>query len=336
MKKNRLPIIIFVVLIGAALYFRFFMHGFSTIGAKDNEFAVKDTASITKIFIAAKNNQTVTLTRQSKGQWLVNGRFTARPDCINTLLYTINMVTVKSVIDPRSWNNVIKTMAAQAAKVEIYEGDERVKVYYVGEETADELGTYMLLSNPETEENFKQPYITYIPGFDGYLTSRFFVKEDDWRDRTIFQYYPYDLKSVSMIYPKADSCFRINILGKNHFSLDNPVTNQKAAALDTIAVKQYLTYFQSVSWEVTAITTHRDSILHSPPFAMLRVEDVKGKITTVKFYHRYANGTEQEKFNVDYIYDPDRLFALINDKDFVVAQYFIFGKILQPAAYFVH
>jgi hypothetical protein len=312
------------------------MHGFSTIGAKDNDFAVKDTASITKIFIAAKNNQTVTLTRQSKGVWLVNNRFVARPDCVNNLLYTINMVTVKTVIDPRSWNTIIKTMAAQASKVEIYEGDSRVKVFYIGGETADELGTYMLLSNPETEENFKQPYVTYIPGFDGYLTTRFFIKEDDWRDRTICQYYPYDLKSVAMFYPQADSCFQINILGKNQFSLDNPLTHQKAARIDTIAVKQYLTYFQSLAWEVTAITSKKDSIINSPPFAILRIEDLKGKVTTVKMFHRLAGNMQQEKYNIDYKYDPDRMFALINDKDFVVMQYFVFGKILQPVTYFLH
>jgi hypothetical protein len=334
MKNNRLYVIVFCLLILAALYFKFFKDGFSTIGNSDRDFAVKDTGSITKIFIATKANSAVTLTRQGKGQWMVNNRFPARNDCINTLLYTINMLAVKNVIDPRSWNTIIKTMAAQACKVEIYEGDKRVKVYYVGQETADELGTYMLLSDPETEENYKQPYVIYIPGFDGYLTTRYFTKEEDWRDRTIFQYYPYDIKSVTVQYPSTDSSFCITIEGKNKFSFDNPVTHKKLAYLDTIAVKQYLTYYQSVSWEVTASTPRRDSIINSPPFAMIKVEDVKGKVTNLKLYHRFATATQQEKYNIDYTYDPDRLFALVNDKDLVVVQYFVFGKMLQPASYF--
>jgi hypothetical protein len=334
MKKNRLTIIVVTLLILVSLYFMFFKSGFNTIMSKDNDFAVKDTGSITKIFIANKNNQTVTLTRVSKGQWMVNNHFIARPDCINTLLYTINMVTLKNVIDPRSWNEIIKNLSADAIKVEIYEGNNKMKVYYVGQETADELGTYMLLSNPETEENYKQPYVTYIPGFDGYLTTRYFIKEEDWRDRTIFQYYPYDLKSVSLVYPGADSSFRITIAGKNQFMLDNPRTNQKAASFDTIAVKQYLTYYQSVSWEVTASVHNRDSIINSPPMAIIRVEDVKGKVTTLKLFHRRASEGQQEKYGIDYKYDPDRLFALINDKDLVLIQYFVFGKILQPVSYF--
>lgn len=334
MKKNRTTIIIIILLAIVSLYFLLFKSGFSTIGEKDNDFAVKDTGSITKIFIANKGNQSVTLTRVAKGQWMVNGRFIARNDCINTLLYTINMVAVKSVIDPRSWNTVIKTLSTVAVKVEIYEGDERVKVYYVGGATADELGTYMLMSNAKTEENFKQPYITYIPGFDGYLTTRYFIKEDDWRDRTIFQYYPYDLKSVSMSYAGADSSFRITINGKNNFSIDNPRTNQKSVAFDTTAVKQYLTYYQSVSWEVTAPGIREDSIIHSAPLAVMQVQDVKGKITTVKLFRRQASANQQEKYGIPYKYDPDRLFALVNDKDFVLVQYFVFGKLMQPASYF--
>jgi hypothetical protein len=336
MKKNRLLRIVFVVLLAASIYFLFFKNGFTTVGKTDHDFAVKDTASITKIFIANKSGQSVTLTRAGKGTWLVNNRFPARSDGINTLLYTINMLELKTVIDPRSWNTVIKTLASKAVKVEIYEGDKRVKVYYVGEETADELGTYMLLSNPETEENYKQPYIIYIPGFDGYLTTRYFIKEDDWRDRTIFQYYPYDLRSVSISYPQADSSFRITIAGRNRFILDNPVTNQAATRLDTLAVKQYLTYYQSVSWEVTAPLQKKDSIISTPPIAIIRVEDVKGKVTTLKLFHRKAAADSQDKYGVDYKYDPDRMFALINDKDFVVVQYYVFGKILQPSTYFMH
>jgi hypothetical protein len=335
MKKNRLTFILVILLILVSLYFLFFKNGFSTIGKNDNDFAVKDTGSITKIFIANKANQTVTLTRQNQGLWLVNNRFPARPDCINTLLYTINMLSVKSVIDPRSWNSVITRLSSQAVKVEIYEGDKRVKVYYVGDETADELGTYMLLANQETEENYKQPYIIYIPGFDGYLTTRYFIKEDDWRNRVIFQYYPYDLKYVSVLYPQPDSSFRINILGKNQFMLDNPETNRKAAHLDTLAVKQYLTYFQSISWEVTAITPKKDSIIKTPPIAVIKVEDVKGKVTTIKLFHRLAAANAKEKYGVEYKYDPDRIFALINDTDFVVVQYFTFGKILEPVTYFL-
>src|SRR6202008_2551708 len=111
---------------------------------------------------------------------------------------------------------------------------------------------------------------------------------------------------VSMMYAGADSSFRVTIAGRNQFMLDNPRTNQKAARFDTLAVKQYLTYYQSISWEVTAPATKEDSIIHSPPLAVMQVEDVKGKVTTVKLFRRWATENQRKKYGIEYKYDPDR------------------------------
>lgn len=335
MKKNRTSLVIIVLLVLASLYFLFFRDAFSTLGQKDNDFAVQDTAAITKIFMADKDNRTVTLTRVKGAGWLVDNKYKVRSDAINTLLYTIKMVAVKNVIDPNGIPNVIKSMASSAIKVEIYEGDKRVKMYYVGGPTADQMGTYMLLANPSSGENAKHPYIMYIPGFDGYLTTRFFVKEDDWRNRVIMQYYPYAMKTVKVTYSQSDSGFVINILGHNRFSLSSSA-NQPVAVFDTVAVKQYLTYYQNVEWEVTVEkVTNKDSILNSPPVAVIHVTDTAGKVTEVKLFNKKAPPDVVAKYGRAYKYDPDQMFALVNGKDFVIVQYFIFGKMLENIGYFL-
>jgi hypothetical protein len=48
-----------------------------------------------------------------------------------------------------------------------------VKQYYVGHATQDNTGTYMLLTNPETDKNYEDPFVTHIPGFDGFLSTRY-------------------------------------------------------------------------------------------------------------------------------------------------------------------
>jgi len=335
MKKNRTSLILTIVLVVIAVYFLFFKDSFSTLGQKDNDFAVSDTAAITKIFMADKNNRSVTLTRVGVGQWMVNNKYKVRSDAINTLLFTIKMVSVKDVIDPRGVQNVINSLSSGAIKVEIYQGDKRVKLYYVGGPTAEQTGTFMLLANPNSGENFRQPYITYIPGFEGYLTTRYFLPEDNWRDRTIYQYYPYALRSVNVTYPQSDSGFQINVMGRNRFSLNNSA-GQTVAAFDTIAVKQYITYYQSVSWEVTAESRKRDSILNALPIAVITVKDTTGKTTEVKLFNKKASGDAVSKYGKDYKYDPDQMYALVNGKDFVLVQYFIFGKMLQKFTYFTH
>jgi hypothetical protein len=336
MKKNRSSLIITLVLVFVSLYFLFFRNGFSTLNQKDNEFAVLDTAAITKIFMADKDSRTVTLTRVKGAEWKVNSKYDVRSDAINTLLYTMKLLAVKNIIDPRGVPEVIKGLASGGIKVEIYEGDSRVKVYYVGGPTADQEGTFMLLANPRNEEPVKQPYIVYIPGFDGYLTTRYFIREDDWRNRTVFQYYPYAMKMVKMVYPQSDSGFQINILGKNRFSIENPTLHTPVPQFDTVALKQYLTYYQSVSWETTVDmkADKKDSIIHSTPIAVIDVVDTANKSSEIRLFNKAANDKQREKYGTDYKYDPDQMFALVNGQDFVMVQYFIFGKMFQPISYF--
>jgi hypothetical protein len=67
-------------------------------------------------------------------------------------------------------------MAAKSTKIEIYSKGEKVKQYYVGHATQDNTGTYMLLTNPETDKNYEEPFITHIPGFEGFLSTRYLTE----------------------------------------------------------------------------------------------------------------------------------------------------------------
>jgi hypothetical protein len=64
-------------------------------------------------------------------------------------------------------------MASKSTKIEIYSKGEKVKQYYVGHATQDNTGTYMLLTNTETDENYEEPFVTHIPGFEGFIYSLF-------------------------------------------------------------------------------------------------------------------------------------------------------------------
>jgi len=340
MKKNRGTVIAVIILLLISVYFLFFKNSFSTLGLKDNEFAVTDTAAITKIVMADMQGKQVVLTRIKGGEWRVDNKFGVRSDAINTLLYTIKMVTVKTPIDPHIWDHIIKGLATNSTKVDIYmgaKGDQKVKSYFVGDQTNDHMGTYMLQVNPSNDENLKQPYITYIPGFDGFLSTRYFVSEDGWRDRTIFRYYPNEIKSVTLVYPSAeDHSFTIKAIAKNRYTVENPATHQTLAGFDTMAVRQYLTYYQFVSWEAVSTLDKKDSILGSTPMCIMDVKDTLNESTNIRLYNRKAPENAIAKYGKDYKYDPDRLYALVNGKDFVMIQYFVFGKLLQDPSYFVH
>jgi hypothetical protein len=336
MKKNKVAIIVLVLLLIASVWF-FLNNKKGTIKETLRDFAVADTASITKIFLADKENNSVTL-EKANGIWKVNGRYNARPDAIQTLLETIKRVDIKEPVGKSAQDNVIKRLAAKAVRCEIFQNGVLTKAYYVGTETADQTGTYMILMDLETMQSSAKPFVTYIPGFEGYLTTRYFTKERDWRDRTVFQYIPTDIKSVKLEVPdKADMGYELIINGNNDYVLKMS-TGKVLSGIDSMAVKQYLSYFQQINFESLdlAMTDKQiDSTLLAKPINVLTVVNQKGVKNEVKFFLRKPS---KESFDVDgklVQFDQERMNALLDGKDLVMVQYYVFGKLMPPADYFL-
>src|SRR5690606_23058413 len=147
MKINRYLLLLLVVLvIGVAYYL--FTSGTGTIKTELRNFAVEDTASIDKIFLADKLGKASTLERVGTGKWKLNGKYTARHDAVNNLLATINSMTVKSPVAKSMEENVLKDLAGPAQKkVEVYSNGRLTRTFYVGLETMDKMGTFMMLEN---------------------------------------------------------------------------------------------------------------------------------------------------------------------------------------------
>jgi hypothetical protein len=109
-------------------------------------------------------------------------------------------------------------------------------------------------------------------------------------------------------------------------------------AFDTTNVRQYLSYFIRLGFlEFANDYEKKDSVLASTPAHIITVQDASGKKNSVRFFHKPGG----HKYVPDSLrtdapdHDVDNMFALINDgKDFVVVQYFVFGKVLQTPEYF--
>ena len=199
MKKTSLLIIVILsILAGISIYLFKTKNGKTTLDKEASNFKYKDTAQVDKIFIADKDGKSLMLERL-KGTWTVNNTYKARPDIMETLLKTIATVEVKSPVSKLSKENVIKVMASKSIKVEIYSKGNKVKQFYVGHTTQDHLGTYMLLTNIETDENYSEPFVTHIPGFEGFLNTRFITDELDWRDRLVMNIRPPKIKFINCL-----------------------------------------------------------------------------------------------------------------------------------------
>jgi hypothetical protein len=336
-KKSTIIILsVLTVLSGIALYIFKFENKSSTIDTEARNFKYKDTAAITKIFIADKEGDQSTLVRTKKG-WIVNDKYSCRPDAILNLLEVIRNVEVKMPVHKNARENVLKVMASSALKVEIYAGKKLVKQYYVGHETPDSEGSYLLQTNVKTGKNYEEPFVCFIPGFIGYLLPRFIAKENEWRDRVVMNYIPPQMKQIKVQHVEnPDSSFTIDLLTNNSFSLKNH--NGVEMPFDQFKMKQYIAYLQNLSYEVLLTGTHKnlsDSLFKTKPFIIISINGRDFKTDDFKFYHKTPPDIDHE-YGVEYKYDPDRMYMrFANDREWALVQNFVFGKLLVSHNYFL-
>jgi len=333
MGKNKFVFIILIALIALSLYY-FLTQKETTIKKDLSNFAVEDTAAVTKIFMADKLNQQVTLTREGK-YWYADGKYLCREDAIKVLLTTIKDVEVKSPVSKASMENEIKHMAAKSVKVEIYtDSNKPEKVYYVGGATQDNQGTYMLL------ENSAVPFIMHVPGFFGYLSTRYFTDAKLWRDNSIFKSEFNELKTVKLEYPKDKSKnLLVTNLGNNKYEVKSLVNNKIIADYDTFKVKKFLSAFIRFGYEAPVVDIKpekRDSLLNVLPEFVFSVELINGRKQSLKLYNVPVSKEEMEKYKQVIPFDPDRMYGFFdNDKEIVTVQTQLIYPITKVASDFV-
>jgi hypothetical protein len=344
MKKNRLVILITVILVVIALVLVFNQRS-STLRQEASNFAVLDTASITKIFIVDKNNNSVLLERVSPSEWKLDKEFKAHTFQVNALIKTMADLEVRSPVPLAARNNVISRLAASSRKVEIYQHgyginlfniiklfprERMTKVYYVGGPTADNLGTYMLM------EGADEPFIVFIPSFRGFVAAMYSPISDNYRDHTIFNTRFKDLRSVEMkFYEEPEESYVIKRLSDEVIEFI-PENSDVPVAYDTIRVLEFLTSFAKVRFESLlnnkAEQAFIDSVTSLTPAHMITVTEVDGKEAEIITFRKAKLPGDPE----DWPYDLNRLYGLVNDeRDFVLIQYFVFDKLLRPASYFI-
>jgi hypothetical protein len=320
----------------------------STLSENETNFAIADTASVTKIFMADMDGNSVLLEKQQTGHWMVNQKHIAQKDMVLQFLRTLMYVTVRGPVAIAARDNVIRHMASHAVKVEIFQKkylidfwgirmfqrEKLTKTFYVGDNTQEKSGTYMKM---EKSEN---PYIVYIPGFKGFLHTRFSTNEHEWRDHTVFNLFMKDIDKVSMLYPsEPEKSFIIENPDNRNFKLFSIEEGAYVSNYDTINLINYLSGFYDARFEemvVDPAKAIRDSLIQLEPFQILTVTPKTGEDISLITYLKPNQLTQEEMearyFEIsDYPWDRERMWAFINDEtELVTIQYFVFGRILKP------
>ena len=337
MKNNKILILLLVVLAGIAVYF-FINKSAGTLGSNKeakSEFAIKNTDAIDKIFMVDAKGQSVTLLK-SENTWMVDGKYLARPDNIRLLMKTFSRIDVRSPVPKSAQNNVIKQIATIATKVEIYEGgDKPSKIYYVGGATLDHQGTYMILETEGVKSSV--PFIMYIPGDYGYLTSRFFTESSQWRDAVVFKALPEKIKSIEITYHETpEESFYINNKD-GEFSLFE-IGSVVPLQANSDQLIDYVERYKSIYYEMIDIESKQvkiDSTIASPPFITIEVKELDGSGNKIVLHHMPNFREVKSNDDVTYEFDVDRMYGHLNNELFTYVQFATFDKITLPKSYFV-
>ncbi len=329
MKKTNLILIACLAIFGSILAWRVAMkndENDTSIEGYDYNFAVKDTANVGKILIADRKGKTATLTRVSKSDWQINGKFKAMPNAMNNLLDVVARIELKYRLPRNAVKNVVEDIASTSKLVKVFDkNDKLMRSYYVGGVDMDGLGTYLMM------EGSNEPYATHIPNFEGSPAVRYFTNELDWRDRWIFSHSIEEIQEVSVDYPLQKSkAFRVKRDGAA-FNVEPlyPITPRAAGAANKGLVEAFLVGFRGLGAEGFENEFEgRDSVKAITPFAIISLTDRQGKTKTIRLHPipaRNKNGlivtnTEGTAF-------IERYFTETSEGDLMLVQHLVFQKI---------
>ena len=311
MKKTILALIAVLVL-GIVAYYSFQdKNETSTLKVEETDFSVTDTSIITRFFIARKNGNNYQFVKNNEEEWVVNKSWKAQKFAVNMILGTISEMKVKAPVPKGMRNEVIKTLASQGVKVELYSNNGLIKTFYVGDYTADEKGTFFIMEGSEN------PYIVHIPRFNGYLTGRFQIKKDEFLDRRIFGSRKDDIALLSVDY---------QVEGLNNFKI-NQNGIHGVNTIDSLKLNQYLAYYQKIYAEAYFKNVNKkqqifaDSMVQTTPFATIKLVDKNDK-----------KSNEVVLFDIK---NKDRFFAYLpKQEQYAWVQHYVFDKLLVDKSYF--
>ncbi|MBC7381976.1 MAG: hypothetical protein H7296_03160 [Bacteroidia bacterium] len=330
--KRSTVILLLLVFFGSAAFWLISKKPWRTSAKEADEIAVKDTAAVTKIFMANKNGIKILLERSINNIWIINGKTPVDVTKINLLLSTLHDMRIQKPLPASMHNTAVGILASKGIKTEIYFGDKLVKTLYVGTETPERTGTFMLIEGED------EPYDVHIPGFVGYLTPRFILNEIKWYSKFVFDEDFKTINSLKVTYPaNPENSF---IYERNIYSARNYISDATGNLMeaDTQYVKFYLSGYKNLYvegyYEEDVFPQHaRDSLLNLVPYCEVVLINSARLKTTLKVFNKPIGDRSRQQFdenNMPLKIDPEKYFALINNKPIVASiQDYNFGRIFK-------
>jgi len=299
----------------------FYFYNDKKISSNSNSymFAVNDTSSVSKIFLADRNGTSILL-EKNKNNWILNKKYDVKKSSINILLSTIKDIKVHKSVPLNATNNIIKDIATNGIKVEIYSNKKNIfftknkliRSYTLGQPTSDYLSNYIINNDEET------PYIVNIPGFNGFLTPRYGVQVNNldinsWRSTLIFKKSAKKINNISLT----------NFLDSSKsFSIDNKKAilydfNRNKVKVKKNIIDKYVKACSKLNCE---------SFSNSNKFNDYNklLFEISLDTDTLKIYELNRDLLKYKEHN----YNVKRMLGVLNNRQYMLIQSHVFNNVL--------
>ena len=300
-------------------------------GIEGTDFGIADTSRVDKIFIADMDGGEVTLTRPERGRiWDLNGRYKAREDAVTLLLKTFRRAAIQGPVAEMAKSNVVGLISARGKKVEIYQGgDTPVKTWYVGTATPSHTGTYMVLETPKGRGD--APYVVHMEGFTGYLSTRFFTSEREWRHTGIFNYPKRSLAAVEVRVPgRKEESYALLANDSGTLELFD-LEGEPLVYRDTSGIQDHFLRFKKVHLETYRSRLEarvEDSLRQASPAFEIDALGRSGRKSKIDIHWKPVAGrmNNSELFDT---HDAEQLYGVTEQGEVVLLQRFVFDPLIR-------
>ena len=285
------------------------------VNEKDFNLSQSETENIDKIIMSDKAGNIINLEKENK-KWIINSKYDVWERQIKYTLEVMKDIRIKSSVSEQKTKFVLQNIATKGVKVEIFEKEKKIKSYYIGGNTPDHHGTYMIM------ENAKNPYVLHIPDrHPGILNPKygiegFYVNETVWREPITINIRPEEISEVKVMdFINQEQSYTINIKNKTLVDFEN-----NEILIDNRKYNEFASFFSNLHCGIYKSNLNSEDFILSKKIYITN----NNRIDSLIVY----DITKIQKTQKEYDSTIENSYAKWNNSDLVIIQKNIFNKVL--------
>lgn len=310
------------------------------------EVAFSNTNQINRIIISFGEDK-VELFKTESDRWILNKYRNANQLAVDDMLSILRNVTVRRPVSLAERERIGRALDVSGVRLEAYAPvslfgmrlpwpfskiNRMVHCIEIWEDTNTASNIMRYCGSTELVE-------VHIPGIGSQLLAFFSVNPADWLDPVVVDMNAKDLKRIIVIHPeRPENSFSISHDPQTGFALFDHTQNRVSP--ETILVQRiegYLHSFRELFFDdvIEDASLLKESGKMSPtPFIHVIITGHDGSEVTLDGYYMLTDSEKQGELPADRETNPNRFYMHLNDSEWVIAQFLVFGRVFQDIFYF--